>query len=74
MFSIVEFDESEGGGLAIVRQSWITPRKKEVFWPPYKQTQLYTKVLKQDEPVNYDTWKCCKIKRFFYETGINKLI
>lgn len=39
MFLPVKIEENEGRGLAIIRQSW----KKEVFWPAYKQNQLYTK-------------------------------
>lgn len=70
MFVVVEFDDSEGGGVAIVRKSWITPRKKEVFWPPYKQSQQHNKALKQNEPVDVDIWSVYKIKRCLFETGL----
>lgn len=70
MFAIVEFIDQEGGGLSIVSKEWVTPRKKEVFWPPVKDQQTFNKLLKRpDQCVNADTWKLYKIKRLFYETG-----
>lgn len=69
MFMVVEFEEGEGGGIAIVRNSWLTPRKKEVFWPPHKQSSQFTKTLMQDDPIDPETWSIYKIKRCFYETS-----
>lgn len=30
MYVLVEFEEAEDGGVAIVDKRWLTPRKKEV--------------------------------------------
>lgn len=35
-YVVVEFDEKHGGGVAAVNSAWLTPFKKEVFWPPYE--------------------------------------
>lgn len=70
MFAIVEFIDKEGGGLAIVSNQWLTPRKKEVFWPPVKDQQNFTKLLlRRPDEVNTETWKLYQIKIVFYETG-----
>lgn len=40
MFLIVELNKSSGGGLGIVREEWLTPRKKECFWPLFKHADM----------------------------------
>lgn len=71
MFKIIEFNKEEGGGLAIVHAKWITPRKKEVFWPPYKDNTTYMRALKKGEEINEETWQIYRIARNFYESGKN---
>lgn len=56
MYSVVEFDQGAGGGLAIVHANWLTPRKKEVFWPPYKEHGRFNRALKKGEEINTNTW------------------
>lgn len=68
-YVIVQFDDSQGGGLAVVRDQWITPRKCEVFWPPYKKQSEYNKALKTAENIIEETWKVFKIARCFYSCG-----
>ncbi|KAF5270263.1 hypothetical protein FQR65_LT17863 [Abscondita terminalis] len=68
MFRIVKFDDHDGGGVAIANSKWFTPRKKELYWPPYKEINAYNKALKKGEDVNTDNWKLFKIKRLFYST------
>lgn len=68
MFVVVEFEEGSGGGLAIVHSLWLTPRKKEVFWPPYKDNGQYIRALKRGEE-STDTWTLYTISRIFYEDG-----
>lgn len=70
MFELIEFEESSGGGLSIVHRKWMTPRKTEVFWPPYKEElSRYNKAVKQGELVDEDKWQLYKIKRCFYSCG-----
>lgn len=70
MFKVVEFNDSgDGGGLSvIIREEWITPRKKECLWPPYKFVGKFnkcptTKILPDEN------WHVYPIKRILYETG-----
>nr|CAI5832349.1 unnamed protein product [Callosobruchus analis] len=65
MFVIVEF--ANGDGLGIVRESWITPRKKEVFWPPCKEPSKFKRLL-LSSPESTDDWQLYQINRFFYKT------
>lgn len=65
-FFVVEFEE---GGLAVVPSFWLTPRKKEVYWPPVKDTNLYKKMVKRQEQVDGNTWKLYSIQKVFCETG-----
>lgn len=72
MFVVVEFAESSGGGLAIVHSHWLTPRKKEVFWPPYKENAQYVRAVKRGEE-STESWKLYNISRIFYESGKPKI-
>ncbi|KYQ53447.1 hypothetical protein ALC60_00009 [Trachymyrmex zeteki] len=76
MFTVIQFDEISGASLAVVSTKWLTPRKKEVFWPPYKNVTTFNKALKKHEDVNEEKWTLYKVQRIFYETGklINKFI
>ncbi|XP_050502348.1 uncharacterized protein LOC126881809 isoform X2 [Diabrotica virgifera virgifera] len=63
-FVLIEFDDKDAGSVAVVHQNWLTPRKKEVFWPPYKTQGLYDKALKKGENCRED-WQLFKVKRIF---------
>lgn len=52
MFTLIQFDDNDGANLAVVSTNWLTPRKKEVFWPPYKNNTSFNKALKKHEEVN----------------------
>lgn len=67
MYHVVEFSDTQG--LGIVRKDWLTPRKKETFWPPFKQTETYNKCLVSKESNPSDDWALYEIKRIFYSTG-----
>lgn len=67
-FVVVEFSEESGGGVAIVNSCWLTPRKKEAFWPPIKQQNVFDKALKNGDAPQ-ESWETVKIQRVFYETG-----
>lgn len=68
-YVLVEFDENDGGGVAILHDSWLTPRKKEAFWPPFKEQYQFDKALKNGASVDTETWKLYKINRIFYACG-----
>lgn len=73
-YVVVEFEENvdddERGGVAAVHSSWLTPRKREVFWPPYKEQSRFDRALKNGEAVDPDNgWIIYKLSRIFYESG-----
>lgn len=68
MYYVVEFDDETGGGIGLIREEWLTPRKKETFWPPSKLSTQYNKSL-IDGHVPDEKWKLCPIRRIFYSTG-----
>ncbi|KAJ8957035.1 hypothetical protein NQ317_004832 [Molorchus minor] len=69
----VEFDERDGGGVGLVHYTWLTPRKREVWWPPYKQQTAFEKALKKGEVPN-ETWTLCKVARSFFEEDVQSEI
>lgn len=69
MFKVVEFEDSgDGGGLSVIREEWLTPRKKECLWPPFKVASKYNKCLATNT-VPSDDWTIYPIKRILYETS-----
>ncbi|XP_039312222.1 uncharacterized protein LOC120359295 isoform X2 [Solenopsis invicta] len=68
MFTVIQFDEKSGANLAVVSTKWLTPLKKEVFWPPYKNVSSFNKALKKHEDVNENEWTLYNVQRIFYET------
>ncbi|KAJ8910560.1 hypothetical protein NQ315_008945 [Exocentrus adspersus] len=48
-YVVVEF--TEGGTLAVVFNEWLTPRKSEVFWPPYEDQKKYNRALKEKQEI-----------------------
>lgn len=69
MYSLVEFAEDAGGGLAVVSSKWLTPFKKEVFWPPYKHSKLFNKAVQKGEEVSDEKWKLYSVSKVYYTTG-----
>lgn len=70
----VEFsdDENHEGGVALVSKQWLTPRKKEVYWPPIKSQKKFDDTLKKGEQPDESEWTLYSIKRSFFEEG-NKI-
>ena len=69
MYAVVEFTAADGGGLSVVNAQWLTPRKREVYWPPIKSTPNFTKLIKA---INFEIdsdWRLYGVERIFYETG-----
>lgn len=70
MYYVIEFEDN---ALGIVRDSWMTPRKKECLWPPYKIASKFNKCLLSQDPPD-ENWPLYGIKRIMYETGELTLI
>lgn len=68
MYAVIEFSPQQGGGLSLVSKKWLTPRKKEVFWPPYKEQAQFTRSLKRSEEINCETWRLYNVHRIFFES------
>lgn len=64
----IEFLNSSGDydEIAIIHKKWLTPRKKEVLWPPYKITSRFNKALSLGEEPNKDSWQVYDVKRIFF--------
>lgn len=69
-YVVIEF--SDGGGVAVVRNIWLTPRKKEVFWPPMKDQRTFDKILEKTVHADTEKWKLYPIQRCLFETGEHK--
>lgn len=69
MFVLIEFKEVDGGGVAVVSEAWLTPRKREVFWPPVKDQKQFNKLLNTKD-LDISKWKLFQIERCLYETGM----
>ncbi|XP_071577263.1 uncharacterized protein [Temnothorax nylanderi] len=61
-----DLDEQESGAIALVHCTWLTPRKKEVWWPPYKTSARFKKALSVGEEPKEDAWKLCYVQRIFF--------
>lgn len=72
MFSVVEFkpsDNGDTGGLAVISQAWLTPLKREAFWPPFKDREKFNWAVKNSAKVDEESWRLFPINKIFYETG-----
>lgn len=64
----VEFDND--GGLALIHSAWLTPLKRNVFWPPSSTQTSFKKLLRSGkEPPEDGSWKLHKVQRLFFQTG-----
>lgn len=58
------------GTIALIHRSWFTPRKSQVWWPPYKTSTQFKKALFVKEQVNENTWALYDVKRIFFSCGM----
>ncbi|KAF5307562.1 hypothetical protein FQR65_LT18391 [Abscondita terminalis] len=72
-FVIVEFSKESGGGVSIVHTSWLTPRKKELLWPPFKQQSAFDKAVQKGAKPD-ESWILYPITRCFYETAFTVVL
>lgn len=68
MFVGIQFSEKDGGGIALVHRKWLTPRKSEVWWPPFKQQDHFNKSIKKGESPN-ESWTLYGVVKAFFEEG-----
>ncbi|XP_067208313.1 uncharacterized protein [Linepithema humile] len=66
-YVLIEFDDG-GGSVAVVRSTWLTPRKREVFWPPVKDQKTFNKILESVVHAHTATWKLYPVQRCLFET------
>uniref|UniRef100_A0A1Y1NDB3 DUF4806 domain-containing protein n=1 Tax=Photinus pyralis TaxID=7054 RepID=A0A1Y1NDB3_PHOPY len=65
-YVIVEFGD-ENGRIGAVHKSWLTPLKKQAYWPPYKEQEKFDKALRCGENVQ-SSWTLWSVDRIFYQT------
>lgn len=70
VFVLIQFDESDGGTIAIIHKSWMIPRKTEVYWPPVKNQSTFDRALLNGHPADISSWELYKIKRTFAAYGM----
>lgn len=65
---VVDSDE-ELGEIALIHTAWLTPLKKQTWWPPYKTSVKFRKALSIGEEPK-DTWSLHNIKRTLFTCGM----
>ncbi|KAK9882926.1 hypothetical protein WA026_023814 [Henosepilachna vigintioctopunctata] len=59
--------ELENGEIIVVHETWVSPEKQHVFWPPYPDNYTYRRSLeKREEPAAH--WTIHPTKRVIYRT------
>ncbi|KAK4886894.1 hypothetical protein RN001_003165 [Aquatica leii] len=65
MFVLLEFREhNQDTTVGVVHSSWLTPKKKEAYWPAYKNQSAFDKAILKGEPVG-NKWELFTVKRIF---------
>lgn len=60
-FAVIEFKD---GGISVVRSEWLTPRKKEVYWPADKEHSRFERLLLRGGEIS-ENWTPFPIVRIF---------
>jgi len=70
-FVVVQFEptENDRGGISIIKETWLTPLKREAFWPPHKDQDKFKNCLLSGEKIDEDSWSLFPVSRIFYTTG-----
>jgi len=68
-FATDDSAEQVSGEIALIHCTWLTPRKKEVWWPPYKTSVRFKKALLVGEEPKENTWTLCQVERIFFSYG-----
>ncbi|KAK9880355.1 hypothetical protein WA026_010240 [Henosepilachna vigintioctopunctata] len=57
----------ENGEIIVVHETWVSPEKQHVFWPPYPDNYTYRRSLENsEEPAAH--WTIHPTKRVIYQT------
>ncbi|KAK9871770.1 hypothetical protein WA026_014225 [Henosepilachna vigintioctopunctata] len=63
-YQIIELGNGE---IIVVHETWVSPEKQHVFWPPYSDNYSYRRSLeKREEPTAH--WTIHPTKRVIYQT------
>ncbi|XP_044755744.1 uncharacterized protein LOC123314489 [Coccinella septempunctata] len=65
-FTAVQFSVDEGGTIAVVHSSGLTPLKREVFWPPVKSGATLKQLLLAGKQADTENWKLYGISKCFF--------
>ncbi|KAM0734096.1 hypothetical protein ACS0PU_012461 [Formica fusca] len=71
----IQFIEENGrnNNIAIISSNWLTPKKQQTFWPPYKKQHQYEQSLKKDE-IPTDKWTLYNITKVLFVEKAKKLL
>lgn len=69
MYAVIEFAGKEENQTAVVREEWLTPAKKEVFWPPFKVSTQFNKALVEGAIPDENKWTLFPVKKCLYTCG-----
>lgn len=61
MYSVVQFTASDGGTISVVNSQWLTPRKWEVYWPPFAFAQRHSSVYYQMHQITIGSCTACSV-------------
>ena len=69
MFHVVELPEGDKKLVSVIHSHWLTPRKEEVYWPPYKTQNKFNSSLRVGEEPDEDSWALHSVSKILYATG-----
>ncbi|CAH1106750.1 unnamed protein product [Psylliodes chrysocephalus] len=68
MYYVIQFDETGDNSVAVVDENWLTPLKRQVYWPPLKDTRIFRRALAEHQEVDSEIWKVYGVKKIFFQT------
>lgn len=64
-YTLIEFDD----GVILAAEKWLTLKKTQCYWPPYKSKSQTLKAIENQEDVA-ENWSLYKIKKVFASTSM----
>jgi len=64
----IQFIEKNGSNnniIGIISSNWLTPKKQQTFWPPYKKQHQYEQSLKKAETPN-NKWTLYNVQKVLF--------
>lgn len=65
MFVLLQFAENGDSTVGVVHSSWLTPKKKKVYWPPVRNQADFDKAILKGIPPTLNNWGLYKVERIF---------